>query len=91
MLHYDYAIHMARILDWSIQPPAKLWITIEHAASHTPLEALPWAYTGTVDFPTPRYHTIGATIAVWKKIVHLPDVSPGISQRYPILHSIRFP
>ncbi|KAM8960427.1 cytochrome P450 2K1-like [Pelodytes ibericus] len=41
---YYKSCHLHRIMEWSHNPPQKLWIQIEQQATRTPLAVLPWTH-----------------------------------------------
>uniref|UniRef100_A0A8C5Q7Q5 Reverse transcriptase domain-containing protein n=1 Tax=Leptobrachium leishanense TaxID=445787 RepID=A0A8C5Q7Q5_9ANUR len=89
---YYQAALMTRLCDWSVSPPAKLWVALEQFAFRVPIASVPWQHASIRTLMrSPEHPTAPQLLRLWREVRSRPDLSPDISPLYPVSHNPDFP
>uniref|UniRef100_A0A8C5LLZ2 Reverse transcriptase domain-containing protein n=1 Tax=Leptobrachium leishanense TaxID=445787 RepID=A0A8C5LLZ2_9ANUR len=81
---YYYAVHLTRLLEWSLQKSEKLWLDLEEKLMGTPLWTLPWIRCQGPWEQSRTWCLTTETLGIWRRLRMQFGLTSSISPLLPL-------
>uniref|UniRef100_A0A8C5LLZ8 Reverse transcriptase domain-containing protein n=1 Tax=Leptobrachium leishanense TaxID=445787 RepID=A0A8C5LLZ8_9ANUR len=81
---YYYAVHLTRLLEWSLQKSEKLWLDLEEKLLGTPLWTLPWIRCQGPWEQRRTWCLTTETLGIWRRLRMQFGLTSSISPLLPL-------
>uniref|UniRef100_A0A8C5PKM6 Reverse transcriptase domain-containing protein n=3 Tax=Leptobrachium leishanense TaxID=445787 RepID=A0A8C5PKM6_9ANUR len=83
---YYQAVHLLRLVEWSLGASGKQWVALEHELVGRSLTSLPWLIGTTALTDIPTHPTVSVTMAIWRRLQRSTRLAPWPSPLLPLNH-----
>uniref|UniRef100_A0A8C5P716 Uncharacterized protein n=1 Tax=Leptobrachium leishanense TaxID=445787 RepID=A0A8C5P716_9ANUR len=83
---YYHAVHLLRLVEWSLGTSGKQWVALEHELAGRSLTSLPWLLGTAALTNIPAHPTVSVTLTIWRRLQKSTQLAPWPSPLLPLSH-----